>query len=300
MPRQLFISTRQAGSGNFHYYHLPKGLLNLSLQQLDAEGSLSISFRRLIMPDPDHRYFLKYTNTGRSNDKVTIEFNEEGYLKLVNIESEDVTLQVVENVIESIKEAVAPSADRSIKEGGYPAELLNVTIDPFSQEEIDKVSETIRSVAPAFKMRFRSMSTRKSQSLGDGDQPGILCRPMELCELRYNLEEGTEKQELMQMPHPDLVHLISVPNAPLVKSVLNIEFGPYGYPTKINMDQPSWLVPLSKFPGKLIKGIFDLPAQIIQLRVNYLNDKGQSLTELEAAKKRIEALEKAAEEKKEE
>lgn len=287
MARQLFISSLDPGRGNFHYYNLPKGLLTITLTQLDADGNLMLTAEKKIVPDPDHRYFLQYTNTGRSNDKVDITFNEEGYLAAVNIETEDVILQVIENVIQSVKDMVAPTT-RSLEPVGFPVELLKETIDPFDQQEIDRIVNEIKSVDAEFTMSFKGMAKKKQKGTGTGDQYGILCKPMELCEFRFSLG-GSSKQELIQLPHPDVTHLISVPNAPFVKSTLNITFGQFGYPTNIKIDQPSWWLAASQMPGKLIKGLFALPSQLIQLRVNYMNDNTDSKGQLEEARTKLKA-----------
>jgi hypothetical protein len=287
MARQLFVSSLDPGRGNFHYYHLPKGLLTITLKQLDADGALQLTAEKTIVPDPDHRYYLQYTNTGRSNDKVDISFNEEGYLAAVNIETEDVTLQVIENVIQSVKDMVTPTP-RSLDPTTFPVDLLKETIDPFDQSEIDRIAKEIKSLDPEFVLSFKGMAKKKQKGMGTGDQYGILCKPMELCELRYTLK-GHAHQELIQMPHPDVTHLISVPNAPFVKSTLNITFGQYGYPTNIKIDQPSWWLAASQMPGKIIKGIFALPSQLIQLRVNYMNDQTAAKQELEEAKQSLQA-----------
>lgn len=291
MARQLFVSSLDPGRGNFHYYNLPKGLLHITVKVLDDEGNSEITVEKKIVPDPDHRYFLQYTNSGRSNDKVDITFNEEGYLSAVNIETEDVTLQVIENIIESVKDAVAPTP-RSIGGDVFPKTVLDETIDPFDKDEMDRIVKHIKTFDPEFSMSFKALAKKKQKGTGTGDQYGILCKPMELCELRYQFSgEESATQELMQLPHPDVTHLISVPNAPFVKSTLNITFGPYGYPTNIKIDQPSWWLAASQMPGKLLKGLFALPSQLIQLRVNYMNDQSEAKSQLEEARTRLKAQE---------
>jgi len=314
MARQLFISSLDPGRGNFHYYHLPKGLITFSLQQLDnneyedaegntLHGSFALHVEKQIVPDPDHRYFLQYTNTGRSNDTVDVAFTEDGYLAKVGIATEDVTLKVIENIVDTVKQVISPttkSVDPSAAD--FPVELLKVTIDPFDTEAMGTLIKDIQSVDPKFSMSFKSMAKTERQGLGAGDQYGILCKPMELCELKYTLR-GTIKQELIQLPHPKVTHLISVPNAPFVKSTLNITFGQYCYPTNINIDQPSWWLAASQMPGKLLKGLVSLPAQLIQLRVNYMNDQTDvksQLLEAQAKVKEQEAALKAANAKVEE
>ncbi len=294
MARQLFISSTDPGIGNFHYYNLPKGLIEITLED---NGSYSFKVEKKIVPDPDHRYFLQYTNTGRSNDKVNIKFNEEGYLSYVNIDSEDAALKVIEKVVESIKEAVLPGT-RGI--GDAPNILIKETFDPFNEKEVAAVVAKFQRIKglETFFIDFKSLAKKKMKAKTADSQYGILCKPMELCEFRYGIRGDAEKNEsdsdtqmLLQLPHPDVTHLISVPNAPFVKSVLTIQFNEYGYPNDINIDQPSWWLEVAGMPSKILKGLFALPSQLIQLRVNYMNDTTDAKKELAKARERIEKQE---------
>lgn len=298
MARQLFISSLEPQKGNFHYYNLPKGLLEFTL--LDVGASYTINVEKKIVPDPDHRYFLAYTNTGRSNDIVTINFNEEGYLSVVNIDTEDVTLQVIEKVIESVKDAVVPTTRGD--GDGAGTKMFSEIIDPFNQTEVDALVKRVQKATKweRFYFRFKSLAKVTRKGMGDVDQYGILCKPMELCELRYGLDPdpeneddlGFDTQMLFKMPHPDVTHLISVPNAPFVKSTLVITFGEYGYPTEIVMNQPSWWSAVAEMPGKIFKGLFALPSQLVQLRVNYMNDQTDNKQKLIEARKELKEQKK--------
>ena len=107
---------------------------------------------------------------------------------------------------------------------------------------------------------------------------GIFARPMTMGRLAYSVS-GIIKEEVLKIPHP-VPHLVKIPYAPFVKNTLKVEFGDYGQPKVIDLDQPSWMEKASKFPGKLLGGIIDLPGRLVRLRINYDSEMEKAKTEL--------------------
>ncbi len=293
MAKNILISTRNPQKGNFNCYYLPKGMLHLKLSQTslgDPNASpptppeFSLEHDIQIMPDPANRWYLRYHTNGTSNNNITVGFTEEGYLSAINMVVEDTTVEIVQNVLDTVKTAVTGVADRSLAQ---PIVLYEATIDPFDPKALSNAIATIQQADKEFTMTFKPYSQPAAQPLDpDGDHDGFLCKPMELAELSYTLG-GTMKQYVVKLPHPDISHLVAVPYAPMVKNTLDITFGPYGYPNQIKLEQPSWLLAASKLPGKVLSGLIEIPAQFLRLRINYDNSMSTNLADLENAKKSL-------------
>ncbi|MFK7972747.1 MAG: hypothetical protein AB8F95_20415 [Bacteroidia bacterium] len=303
MAKSLLTSTRSALDGNFHYYTLPKGLLTLSLWQMDFSDQPHFELRPElnIVPDPALRYYLQYNTPGNSHNTVKVTFGEKGYLSAIEVVREDKTLEIIENVIQSIKDAVVPlgPTDKNIG-GDEPVEIYKTTIDPLDYQDVSRVSAIMKQLVPDLSIHFGLLESTDLEAItgADGKETGeqkmvfpappnngngFFARAMTMGRLTYSLS-GSVKEELYTLPHPT-PHLIQVPFAPFVKNTLKLTFGEYGQPNAIDLDQPSWMEKASKFPGKLISGIVDIPAQLIRLRINFDNSQQAVKSQYEAHKK---------------
>ena len=295
MAKSLITSTRSALDGNFHYYTLPKGLLKLSLWQMTDEEQPAFEIRPeiSIVPDPALRYYIRYNTAGNSHNTVKVNFSEEGYLSAIEVIREDKTLEIIENVIQSIKDAVVPlgPTDKSI--GFEPFELFQTTIDPLDQTEIDRVLGIMKKVAPDISLHFALLEAAPSGGYPapPADGSGFFARAMTMGRLTFSIS-GTVKEQLFTLPYPT-PHLVNVPFAPFVKNTLKLTFGPYGQPNAIDLDQPSWMEKASQFPGKFLKGVVDIPAQLVRLRINIDDSQKGAKDELAAHRKKQEVTEEA-------
>jgi hypothetical protein len=297
MPKSVLTSTRATSEGNFHCYALPKAMLKVSLWQMTDEEQPAFEIRPelKIIPDPELRYYLRYSSLGNSHNTIKVGFSDDGYLKNIEVVREDKTLEIIENVIQSIKDAVVPTrTDKSVSVF-EPFEMYQTTIDPLDQDEIDRVLKIIKGVAPDASLSFALLGEQK-QSIGSGQDAkmayvfpeapaegeGLYARAMTMGRLSYGVS-GIIKEEIHKVPHP-VPHLVKIPFAPFVKNTLKLEFGEYGQPKAIDLDQPSWMEKASKFPGKLLGGIIDLPGRLVRLRINYDSEMEKAKTELKEFK----------------
>jgi hypothetical protein len=291
MPKSVLTSTRTTSQGNFHCYALPKAMLKISLWQMTDEEQPIFEIRPevTIVPDPELRYYLRYASLGNSHNTIKVGFSDDGYLNNIEIVREDKTLEIIENVIQSIKDAATGGqTDKSIV-AFEPYEMYQTTIDPLDQNEIDRVLGVIKGVAPDANLSFslfgeqRQEADDKSRAAYTFPAPptegeGFFARAMTMGRLSYGVS-GIIKEEIHKVPHP-LPHLVKIPFAPFVKNTLKLEFGAYGQPKVIDLDQPSWMEKASKFPGKLLGGIIDLPGRLVRLRINYDSEMEKAKTEL--------------------
>ncbi|MEZ4687783.1 MAG: hypothetical protein R3B47_17480 [Bacteroidia bacterium] len=301
MPKSVLTSTRTTSEGNFHCYALPKAMLKISLWVMtdDEKPVFEIRPELSIIPDPELRYYLRYSSLGNSHNTIKVGFADEGYLNSIEVVREDKTLEIIENVIQSIKDAATGGGptDKSIPGAFEPYELFQTTIDPLDQGEIDRVSNIIKKVAPDARLAFSLLGEAK-QNTGTDEKPsynyvfadaplqgdGFFARAMTSGRLTYEVS-GIIKEEIHKVPHP-VPHLVKIPFAPFVKNTLKLEFGPYGQPKTIDLDQPSWMEKASQFPGKLLGGMIDLPGRLVRLRVNYDSEMENAKEELKAYKKK--------------
>ncbi|MEM6265499.1 MAG: hypothetical protein AAGI38_23555 [Bacteroidota bacterium] len=290
MPAHILLSTAKPDRPTFHYYHLPQTLLNIKVYQegFPPDATYRVETAFVVHPDPDHRYYLVYQNRGNTHDKLKINFAN-GYLQSIESTRIDKTLDIIEDIVDLAKDAATGGVvDRSVD-----GPLLDRTVDPFDEEVIAELVKEIQGVIPDFSLSFGS--TRKSDipdSTLDLSKPqgGILCRARELCKLTYTLD-GSPVEVLAYVPHKKLVHLVEIPHAKFSESKVNITFDEYGYPTLIDVDQPSWMENFSQKVSGLLRGIFELPTSLLQFRVNLTDRRVETLEQMEQTKARMKVLE---------
>lgn len=290
MPASILSSSLRPGQGNLPAYNLPKGLLKLSLWQNPNFQNPEVPIFELrqelkIIPDPDHRYYLRYTNPGNYSDTLSVNVSAEGYLTSIDATSEDATPEIVQNLLDMIKQAAIPSLPPSGSRSAdgaltMPVEIFQATFDPFDAEELTEVNNAIRALVGEFSLNVKVLGKNGTEKHQPGsDIEGIACRPMCTAELRFNMRGAQRSQLIENFPHPHVVQVIALPRAPFVKSTVKLAFTPLGYPISVQLDHPSWVAAATRLPGRILSGIISLPAQLVQLKLNYSSERLQQKEE---------------------
>ncbi len=280
MPNKILTSTLSVQEGNLHYYHLPKGLLQIELIQL-ADGNQIIDSKVITIPDPKHRYYLTYHANAFSSDVLDIEFTQKGFLKSIKTKIKDESLQIAQEVANSVKEGVGVVAGVGYRGLEGRKTLFAATFDPFDELALKRTNYNLER--HGYQLDIQSIGYISDPESESGDKfpipspkkIGVYCRPVETFELILKSGE-LEQRDLITLPHPHLVHFIEIPNARFVQNTFVMNFDENGYPNSIHLEKPSQALALVKVPVNILKAILEIPAKIFSFRFNYDNQGSNS------------------------
>ena len=280
MPSYIIASSPQPQGGNLHCYHLPKGMLHLRLTQriIDEETFYELGTTSHIIPDPLHRYFLKYRKRIWSNDEIDIRFNSDGFLtsisrkkSLTPAEKEDAP--VVSNPIKN---------DPPKETQGFPA-IYEATFDPFDAQQLLRINKDLRNIQEGIQLHIEvdetdpieleSMPTQTDEAL----YPGILCRVAVAVHIIFSYG-NKETHHLLRLPHPEKNHLVEIPARIASDGHFRMDFNEWGYPVYIHFEKKSLQDKLMGYPLRLFKSIMEIPAKIFRIRIDSYTNK-QTLIE---------------------
>ncbi len=282
MARNILTSTRTVGDGNLPYYHLPKGMLKLTVNQVG--GSYEVSSDIVVIPDPDHRYFLRYNGNAFTYDKIDITFTKEGFLKEITTTIKDETGEVIKALGDLGAEAAKAAAGLvSTRSATQPVLVYEHTFDPFDAASLGQVNEELAMIKTGITLSIRPLG--KNEETGNAadnrNRFGVYCRPVAPYEILY---QGTNwmKRELKHFPHPEVINFVEIPTASFVESHFTMSFGfdddPLyaGYPNKISVDNPSSALAIIKAPIEVLKALIRIPAEIFQLKIDIASQRTEA------------------------
>ncbi len=298
MARKILTSSRVPKEGNLHYYHLPKGLLDVTLSSRMYEGSnvFEIEAKERHIPDPDHRYYLRYHANPYTNDKLEIEFHPSGFLKRVSAIIEDKSLEVIDQAIKVGEEVTkALVGTRSVVEKQV---LFQAAVDPFDDESMNRLNNHLQRLETGLSVEIAPITNKKDtpdkyEAPRDNDN-GIFCRPAEPYEWIIKTQ-NIEQRSIVMLPHPTIIHFIHLPSTRFVTNEFLIEFDTLGYPMKINLGKPSQALQILEIPIKILNAIVSIPAKIFQFRIDYRSKRQEMLESEQKLNEKIEALERKQE-----
>jgi hypothetical protein len=286
----VFLSSRvSAQDGNLHYYHLPKGMVKLSVMQRTSGNQVSYKLQApevSIVPDPAHRYYFQYQPGFFSHDVINLGFSPEGFLKSVHTTIEDQRGDVVRKVIElgsaAAEAVVAGGASRTRglqAEEGAEILVFEGTYDVLDHEILSSINADLANLPGKPQLSVEGKQAERpgiDPSAHQKRGPGVFCKSRSPYTLTLNSGPYKDTHQL-SLPDPDTVHYISIPNPGWVKTNFHLEFDEQGFPLSIAIDKPSSGLAILSLPLDLLKAIIELPAKLFQLRINLNNERSTAL-----------------------
>jgi len=281
----IISSYKSAVGSNFNCYFLPKAMFKIIVKQTilasGKSGGFSFDYEKIMAPDPNHRYYLRYNSSIWTDDTVKIEFAPEGYLKRIETITDDKTAAIVEKLAElgsKLAEAAAMVPEFVDRDMGTTVRTIYVvTFDPFNPMEMQRVNEELASIHPQLSVEIRLNEVADKEEKGkvvtNFDKPalGIYCKPIATAE--FTIKTGSNIQrDLVTLPHPFKVHLVEITRPRFIKATFSMDFE-MGYPKTISIQRPSQLLTLLESPIKVLSTIMAIPSKLIQLRINMSNEK---------------------------
>jgi len=297
MARLILTSTNDPKEGNLHYYHLPKGLLKLTLTKRLFEGReiFEVDVASTHIPDPDHRYYLQYHANPYTQDDLDIEYYQTGFLKKVSFKVEDKSLEIIDKLVSTGEEVTkAIVGTRGVEKEGD--KIYEAVIDPFEQETMKRINKELdlleTGIAVSIVPMRKKDQTTKQYAPPENQNRGIYCRPLEPYEFVARAG-GMEQRQIVYLPHPDILHFIHLPTNRFVANSFLIEFNENGYPIHINLVKPSQALQIMDIPLKILRAIVRIPGELLKLRIDYQSSKEELIeTEMKLTKSLLELEEK--------
>ncbi|MEM7655271.1 MAG: hypothetical protein AAF399_04015, partial [Bacteroidota bacterium] len=296
MARNILASVSGSANGNLYGYQLPKGLVPLTI--IKEKGIFRFEVGEVvIVPDPDQQYFFKYQPSPFTSDELNIQFSSEGFLSSLKIAVDDQTGEFISKVVD-LGSAIASvvsgpgGGTRSVGQADEgPQEIFSGTIDPFDKSQMEGLNQLLARHGNELEMEARVLGKRQisaSDTLGESVS-GVYCRPLASCEL--GLTQGKARTvQVLRMPNPEVLHFVEIPQAPWVKTEVDIQFNELGYPLSIHILKPSSAVAMIQVPLDIIQAIIELPTKLFQFRINLGNQRADAVEAQLANEQRMEAL----------
>lgn len=290
MGKPILSSSKGAQDGNLHCYHLPKGILHFFVKRLSGpEGSFyTIETPTVeLVPDWNHRYFFQYSPSSFTDDDITLEFTEQGFLSRIHSLIDDQTDEFIEKIAELATTAAeaAMTLPTAFKTRGMMQgeEMLvyEAKLDPFREEEVKALNDDLRNyIDPklSFSATVPDPVNYQPDPIKTASQQAIYSRPPVLAEIALH-HGAIQDRKMIRLPHPYLTHVVEIPRAPFVKTEFLIEFNDMAYPIKINIKKPSTAMAMIQVPINILNAIIALPAKLFRFQFNYDNSGHHQLAD---------------------
>ncbi len=280
------------------YYFLPKSMIHVQLlESTDKSGKVKHALQyaeTLMVPDSSELFVLDYNQSALSDDSLTIQLTAEGLLKRVETTAEDKSGEIIVKLAEVGKEA-AKAAVYVSSVGESPKVIRDFMISP---SDVCKVnSEILGATEEKLKIDLKPLVSPSPSSRGTDDRgmSGICFRPQIPYQLSFREGERVIEQHILLLPDGSPRVCMAIERAAFVKKVTNLAFEK-GILTEVHIDKPSEALGFMEIPVAIAKAIASVPADLIQLRINYSNKEKDLAdarkSELEAKQALIEVLKK--------
>ncbi|MEL6372302.1 MAG: hypothetical protein AAFR03_16485 [Pseudomonadota bacterium] len=277
--QDLLTSNRQLPSKPIYIpYSLPEGLLKVTFKRAEAGGDVSLEFGEVqYRPDPEYQFFLEYGHSSFSEDDISVQITDEGYLKSITAKTEDQTGEVVSKVIELATEVakagIAIRSDQDLPPFSYTA-----FFDPTDAAE----REEVKGVLGAYGVDVKSIKTDKiagTEPLKAGRPSdctrGACFRPAQphKVTIKYaNKLTGSTvteytKKALVTLPNDAPVLSVRLDRYAFVEAETKVSFN-NGMLTKVELKKPSEAVGFMEIPIDVAKSIVSIPSALFDFKVS--------------------------------
>lgn len=265
------------------------------------------------IPDPEQRFVANLSHWWTHADSLKFSTTEAGLLKTVSGTSTDKTGAILEDtakaIIAGIKASVGlpgASSPREFMTNDAKCKTVDwfltqnftneYTFNPSNQGERDDINCILKQVGSQFQISAKKapdLSTTPTPKPNDRCQcfKGLVYRrPVQWKFSISRIEKETEKAVPIRtvavlLPNEGPAVIAPMKTSPFVATTYDIAFQD-GMLTKWDVDRPSELYAAIQIPLNILKDIIALPAQLIQLKIDY-SSKDSEL--LKSEKNRVEA-----------
>jgi hypothetical protein len=241
-------------------------------------------------PDPNHQFLLDYHAASTADDDVKVSIGSDGLLTKIDVTSEDKTAAIILKLVDIAKEAAKIAI---LSEGG--ATVYEATFDPFDPLESAKVSNDLGAFNCSYKLlrisgNERDVSKRVVTRETEVDRiNGIAFRPVFAYSLHLKNDGAPASLQTVLLPNQAQVMSLPVTRAAFVKKVTTLGFD-HGILTEVHIAKPSEVLGFLEIPLGIAKAIVDIPAELIQLKIDTTKSNTDLLNQQKAQIQAQQAL----------
>jgi hypothetical protein len=291
LPAQLAAEGRKPAGV---YYALPKGIVpvKLTVDRTSARYFVVVG-DPIYIPDPNHRYFMRYRALPNYADNISIAVNERGLPQEITATTMDKTTQIILNLAKFFGAVTTQAGSPS-----SAADLVTLNIDPTSEREVartaylldGKMREHAAKASSDCKEALKSMSDSDpkrpdmqvtcdsfaSVAAGDGGHVSIKVRaPQHIVAgkssdctvgLCYRIKEPYvvtfgigpyQHATIVELPNRAVPIELDITRAFLVTKIQDIKFDGDGFLSDVSVEKPSELLEAAKLPVAVVTAVAD-------------------------------------------
>lgn len=313
-----FEATVLSCSAAFGGYHLPTGLLKVTVTDPDSRDNRKISIEGPV-PAADRDLgpvCLYHSNSILSQDDINVRRDSEGLLMSVASKAVDRTPNIAENIADIQLAVRGPSAVEQANSFEFnPFDLVEaarintalsalgycVVVENVTAPHVGEPHYCANPKPPTGHVDI--ITARPAEEvMPDGSlrAGGILYRPLlpRVLNVYWQEEPGRGKFKLLErreiaMPNGAPVFVLRVPRAAFATRTTNITFE-HGVLRAVEIDKTSEVVGFLKIPLEITDRLISIPAEILQIRIGAVTDQQRLIATqaqlLEAYRARCEVL----------
>ena len=255
--------------------------------------------RTQLVPDPSQPFRLLYHPSALAVDDFSVTVGTDGLLTKVRMSAEDKSAEIIIKLIDTAKEV---SKSLLLSEPDTKAEsewtiVWNATFNPLT--ETRAINSELRQRFPganlAVELIDEGQGVTKAYKDNFRDAPngfsGVAFRPVLPFTLKCSQGSSVLNREVLLLPDPQAICSFPIQRSAFVKRVTQLDFD-HGVLTGVSVTKDSEVLAFMEIPLALAKAITDIPANLVQVRLNQTkNDSAQTEAQaalLEAEKKRLD------------
>jgi hypothetical protein len=248
------------------------------------------TIEQVIGPDYRQIYSLKLNHSMFADDNYGIMVNPNGFLTSINATNSDQSGEVIKTLAKtgiSIAElvltggTVPPGIAKNARAFGVEAtnlctvtnlpEMVDITFDPLDKTAMGNANNQLQGIA--FVSILDSESKKEwNENSNDGiatNHGGFFYRPALPYELALENRPGTIKiQRTIYLPNQAPILNYNIKRAPFVARTSQFALQ-NGFLTQVNSSKPSEVLAAVKIPADIVTYIASIPANLIQLKIDY-------------------------------
>ena len=238
-------------------------------------------------PDPELRYMAVLGHSWSRDDKWTIATTPAGLLSSADVVLTDRSADIVVELVRSaalVAKALSTVGMSSLLPE-LPGQRITPPCVPFRREHIfdpDPARPDERTRANALLVTWDVDASIKVEPVDSiarsADVTGgpatnveglFYRRPIPYSiSIKSRTDDSLIQETRVALPNGAPIDLLPVPDPWLVTVKQSMKFD-QGMLTSVESDQPSQLIELARFPGRVAKEVISIPAEILQLKIDY-------------------------------
>lgn len=224
------------------------------------------------VPDPHHRFTVRHRPNLLSNDDIRVVVGKDGLLDVVEVTSEDKSVEVVRKLIE-IGKNVARIAAQAGGARSTPEEVIfKASFDPTSDTEVAKINHALQQVEGGpYEVSLTDRSPQGSKQVhstypqagtAGRDFQGIVFRPILAYGLRLSRQSIVQEVATVLLPNEAEILHMPVNRSAFVKKVQKLDFNE-GLLVEATLKKPSEVLGAMEIPLEISRALLALPGEIV-------------------------------------